>query len=202
MLDIIIKTIKEQKPETTSQLIELIQKTTNLQENEILNLLNQLETNTKIHYYMKPDTSSNSFTTFLFSIECACYWIIITLVLVSTFAVFTIPQDWYPLFYVRNILGVIFVLFLPGYTFIKVFFPAKVPNKTFSEPLANIERVALSVGISIALTSIVGLILYFSPIGIGVNQITLSILALTTIFATTAMIREYNAKTITIQNTI
>ena len=91
---------------------------------------------------------------FLFTSESAWYWTIIAVAIVALITVFTIPKDLYPLAYVRNVLGVIFVLFLPGYAFIKAFFPTKLPIKTSSESLDNIERVALSIGLSIALTSI------------------------------------------------
>lgn len=199
--DFIIKIVQEQKPETASQLIRFVHQTTNLSEKEIMNLLNQLEAEDKIHFNMKQELSSASIGTYLFTSESAWYWIIIAVAIATTITVFTIPQDWYPLAYVRNVLGVIFVLFLPGYAFIKAFFPAKVPIKTSSESLENIERVALSIGMSIALTSIVGLLLYYTPIGIGLTPITLSLLALTAVFATAAVAREYQAKSITIQRT-
>jgi hypothetical protein len=199
--DIIIKTMKEQKPETTSQLLGFIQKTTNLSEKEIINLLNQLESEDKIHFNMKQEKTFISFRTYLFSFESAWYWTIIAVALVTTLTVFTIPQDWYPLAYIRNVLGVIFVLFLPGYAFVKALFQKKVPIKTSSESFDTIERVVLSIGMSIALTPIVGLILYYTPLGIGLTPITLSLLALTAVFATAAVTREYLAKVTTIQQT-
>ena len=196
--DIIIKTMKEQKPQTTSQLIGLIQKTTNLSEEEIIILLNQLEAENKIHFNVKPETST-SFGTYLFSLESVWYWTIMAVALVTTLTVFTIPQDSFPLAYVRNVLGVIFVLFLPGYAFVKAIFQKKVPIKTTSESFDNIERLVLSIAMSIALTPMVGLILYYTPIGIGLTPITLSLLALTVLSATAGMAREYLAKSVTIQ---
>jgi uncharacterized membrane protein len=69
---------------------------------------------------------------------------------VTTVAVFTIPENAVPLVYLRSALGIIFVLFLPSFTFIKALFPAKVPIKTSSENMDTIERVALSFGMSLA----------------------------------------------------
>jgi uncharacterized membrane protein len=89
------------------------------------------------------------------------------------------------------VLGSIFVLWLPGYTFIKALFPTKVPIKTSSESLDTIERVALSSGMSLALVPIVGLLLNYTPWGIRLTPIVLSLLSLTTIFATVAIIREH-----------
>jgi uncharacterized membrane protein len=48
---------------------------------------------------------------------------------------------------------------------------------------------------SIALVPIVGLILNYTPWGIRLTPITISLLALTLVFATMAVVREYLAKT-------
>ena len=58
----------------------------------------------------------------------------------------------------------------------------------------TIERAVLSFGISLALVSIVGLILNYTPWGISLTPIALSLLALTIVFATAAVLREYQAK--------
>ncbi len=58
----------------------------------------------------------------------------------------------------------------------------------------TIERIALSFGMSLALVPIVGLILNYTPWGIRLTPITLSLLALTIVFATAAVLREYQAK--------
>jgi hypothetical protein len=199
--ELIIKIVQEQKPETARQLIKFVHQTTDLSEKEIVNLLSQLEADDKIHFNVKRELASDSIGTYLFTSEAEWYWTIIALAMVTTIIVFTIPQDWYPLAYIRNVLGVIFVLFLPGYAFTKTFFPSKLPIKTSSESLDMIERFALSIGLSIALVSIVGLLLYYTPLGIGLTEITLSLLALTAVFATAAVAREYQAKSVTIQRT-
>ena len=85
-------------------------------------------------------------------------------------------------------------MFLPGYAFIKALFPTTVPFKTSSENLDNIERIALSIGMSLALVPIVGLILNYTPWGIRLTPITLSLLALTIVFGTAAVLREYQVK--------
>jgi uncharacterized membrane protein len=92
------------------------------------------------------------------------------------------------------VLGSIFVLWLPGYTFIKALFPVEPPLKTSKESLDTIERIALSLGMSLALVPIVGLLLNYTPWGIRLTPIVLSLLALTLIFATAAVIREYQAQ--------
>jgi uncharacterized membrane protein len=113
---------------------------------------------------------------------------------VTTVTVFTIPENSVPLVYLRTALGIIFVLFLPGFAFIKALFPAKVPLKTSSEDIETIEHVALSFGMSLVLASTVALILNYTPWGIRLTPITLSLLALTIVFASAAILREYQAK--------
>ena len=194
--EIIINIVKEQKPETASQLIRFVQETTNLAEKEIVKFLNQLEEEDKIYFNTTREPESVSIVTYLFTFESVWYWTIVAVAIATVITVFIIPQELYPLVYVRNVLGVIFVLFLPGYSFVKAFFPVKVPIKTSSKSLDTIERVVLSIGLSIALTPMVGLILYYTPIGIGLTPITLSLLALTTAFSTAALVREYQAKSV------
>jgi uncharacterized membrane protein len=100
--------------------------------------------------------------------------------------VFTIPENAYPLVYVRYLLGSIFVLGLPGYSFIKALFPTK--------ELDNIERIALSIGTSMALVPITLLLVNYTTWGIETSPVTLAILALTTVFATAGLLREHEAK--------
>jgi uncharacterized membrane protein len=131
---------------------------------------------------------------YIISQKAAWYWTTITLAIATTITVFTIPENAYPIVYARSVLGTIFVLYLPGYTFIKALFPSKMPLKTSSDNMDNIERIALSLGMSIALTPIVGLILNYTPWGITLTPITLSLLALTIVFATAAILREHQSK--------
>ena len=105
-----------------------------------------------------------------------------------------IPEDAYPIVYVRYVLGSVFVLWFPGYAFIKALFPTQVPIPLGTEGLDNIERAALSAGMSIALVPLTGLFLNYTPWGIRTTPVTLSLLALTLIFATVAIIREYKAR--------
>lgn len=64
-----------------------------------------------------------------------------------------------PSIIVRVIFGLPFVLFFPGYSLILALFPKK-------DRMGNIERVALSFGLSIAVVPLIGLILNYTPLGI------------------------------------
>jgi uncharacterized membrane protein len=82
-----------------------------------------------------------------------------------------------------------------GFAFLKVLYPSKVPIATSSEDLDAVERVALSFGLRIALVAIDGLILNYTPLGIRLTPVTLSLFVLTLVFAVVGVFREYQAKT-------
>lgn len=68
----------------------------------------------------------------------------------------------------RKILGLIFVLFLPGYAATAALFPE-------NEQIDTIERVALSFGLSIAIVPLIGLALNFTEWGIRLDPILASV---------------------------
>jgi hypothetical protein len=124
---------------------------------------------------------------YLFSMHATWFWIITTLSIATTITVFTIPENAFPYVYIRYILGSIFVLFLPGFSLIKTLFPTK--------EIDNIERTALSIGMSLALVPLVGLLLNYTPWGIRLTPVTLSLLALTIALTITGLVREHQDKT-------
>ena len=193
--DLIIQTVKKEKPETAKQLTSLIQQTQGLQEIEITELLVELENENRLKFTKKQQTPSTNIKNYAHSKNATWFWIIVTIATLTTIAVFTIPEQAVPLVYLRSALGIIFVLFLPGFAFMKALFPVKVPVKTSSENMETIVRMVLSFGMSLALVPLVGLILNYTPLGIRLIPITLSLLALTIIVATAAVLREYQAKT-------
>ncbi|HUW43077.1 MAG TPA: DUF1616 domain-containing protein, partial [Thermoplasmata archaeon] len=65
---------------------------------------------------------------------------------------------------VRTVLGLIFILVLPGYVATAALFPNR-------ESIDAIERVALSIGLSIAIVPLAGLALNYTPFGIRLEPI-------------------------------
>jgi len=180
----IIQLIEDKKPRNIQQLVDLAKEETSIPKQDIIEHVLRLQSQGKITLKELPKPPPQKLDTYLKTKEAYWYWTTIVLTLATTLTVFTVPENVHPLSYIRNILGALFVLWLPGYTFIKALFPSKVPTKTSSENLDTIERVALSLGMSLALTPIVGLILNYTPWGITLTPITLSLLALTVVFAT------------------
>jgi hypothetical protein len=182
----ILELVKKEKPENIHQLLTLAKNKLSLNHKEALKHIIQLINNGKIKLKKPPKPPPQSLKTYIRSNETYWFWATTTLAIATAIAVFTIPEKAYPLVYARYVLGSIYVLWLPGYTFIKALFPEK--------ELDNIERLALSIGLSLALVPIVGLFLNYTPWGIRLTPITLSLLALTITFATAALMREYQTK--------
>lgn len=84
---------------------------------------------------------------------------------------------------VRVALGLPFALFFPGHTLIAALFPAR-------DDLSGIERVALSFGLSIALVPLIGLILNYTPWGIRLYPILLTLLVFTILLSVIAIYRR------------
>jgi uncharacterized membrane protein len=176
--------VKTRQPSTVKELVRFVQDEFFIPEEEITRCIIDLSNKGKIKFidYPLPKT----FKGYIFSVKATWYWVVLASVIATTMIVFTIPEDIYPAVYIRYTFGFIFVLFFPGYSFIKVLFPA--------EELYNIEKVALSIGMSLVLVAINGLLLNYTPWGIRTTSVTLSLLAITIIFATAAIIREQQAR--------
>jgi len=182
----IIQTVKESKPENVKQLIKLVQEKLPLSEREIFNRILYLQEKEELHLEPHQTLTPQKLTTYLSSSQVYWYWITVILASTTALLVFIIPENAFPLVYARYILGSIFVLWLPGYTLIKALFPEK--------ELDSVERVALSIAMSLALVPITGLLLNYTAWGIRLTPITISLLALTLTFATAAIVRERRAK--------
>jgi len=83
----------------------------------------------------------------------------------------------------RIVLGLLLVLCFPGYVLLATMFPRQ-------GNLKGVERVALSLGLSIALVPLLGLILNFTPWGIRLTPIVLSLSLWTVLFAGVAWHRR------------
>jgi hypothetical protein len=191
---LIVKIIKKQKPETTQQLVKLLQEKTNLPYDELNKFLIQLESEDIIHFTKKEILPPQTFQKYILSSKVAWYWLSTAFAMATALTVFTIPNASYPLEYIRITIGLTYVLFVPGYVFLKMVFPSKLPIRTDSVNMDMIERISLSIGMSLALLPIVGLMLNFTPWGVRFVPITLSLLALTIVFATIAVLQEYIGK--------
>jgi uncharacterized membrane protein len=83
----------------------------------------------------------------------------------------------------RIIFGLLMILFIPGYVLIVTLFPGK-------DDLEGIERLALSFGLSIIIVPLIGLVLNFTPWGIRLDPIVISLVAFTAVIIFLAQYRR------------
>jgi hypothetical protein len=84
----------------------------------------------------------------------------------------------------RIVFGSLFVLFLPGYSLIEALYPRE-------DELSPLERLALSIGLSLALVPLVGLVLNYTPWGIRLNPIMAALSTLTLALLLVASYRKF-----------
>lgn len=84
--------------------------------------------------------------------------------------------------FIRTILGLLLILFVPGYSLIAALFPR-------NDDLDGIERAALSFGLSVFLTALIGLALHYTSWG-RLTPILISLSAFTIIMVLLAFLRR------------
>lgn len=99
-------------------------------------------------------------------------------------AIYLIPSD-FPLVTLRWISASVFVLFIPGYAAVEALFPEK-------SQMDSLERFALGIGLSLALDALAGLLLNFTPWGIALLPLVITLSILTVGFAGIACVRQYS----------
>jgi uncharacterized membrane protein len=86
--------------------------------------------------------------------------------------------------YLRYVLGTIFVLYIPGMSLIEALYPDE-------KSLSPLEKLALSIGLSLALVPLVGLVLNYTPWGIRLDPILASLTSLSLALLFTAAYRKF-----------
>jgi len=113
-------------------------------------------------------------------------WFWVSVILVVLTLGFVYVTEYLPILTpVRYVLGSIYVLFLPGYSLVEALYPRE-------GDLTPLERVALSIGLSLAVTPLIGLILNYTPWGIRLPAIITSTTILIITMLTTSLHRKYN----------
>jgi hypothetical protein len=143
---------------------------------EIQNAVKKLESEKKI-MLLEPDTKGHFFDYILRSYNGLSLWLTTAATCLIMALVFLLPNI-EPWSYMRMITGAVFVLFIPGNALVQLLFAHRNMEQT--------EQMVLTVGLSIALISIIGLMLKYilsaltvesAIISIGMLSITISAVA-------------------------
>ncbi len=133
--------------------------------------------------YIDVTNDATSYLSYLKSPRASWLWTLLLLAITTDILVFTVTSP--PYVYLRYIFGSIFVLFLPGYSLIEALYPKP-------ESLQPLERLALSIGLSLAIVPLVGLVLNYTPWGIRLTPIVFSLTILTILLSLYSSYKKYN----------
>jgi len=170
---------------TSKQLYEtLVLEFPNLTEDKFADLIQQLVRRGQIDAYGEGSRKS-TLQNYLASWEKSLWFYASIIASVSSaLAAYMIPAN-SPLLVLRWVLGLLFLLFLPGYVAIQAIFP--------SAELYGFDRLALSVAVSIVLDMFSGLALNYTPWRIRLTPILLLLGTLTICLAILALTRQFGA---------
>jgi len=188
----LLNSIEKQNPENLDKLIQKTRDWTKLSEDEIIDLLVELEAEKEIKL-VKSSFIQKGWR-FSLSSETFWYWVIIFLCSITIGFVFFVPDDIGSLLYVQYLVGIPFVLYLPGYALMNTVFPNGVLKTTGQTSLGLIERVVMNFSFSLALTAILSFILTYTPWGLTSSTLVLSMSAFTITLSTYNVVRNYREK--------
>ena len=179
----LIRVIGNDHPETLEKAIKLARLRLADCDEETTDSVLRLESQGRILFEKAPAVVPSSLTGFFLSGWALWFWAVFVLAVATSVMVFVVPENAFPMVYARYMFGAVLVLFLPGYSLIRALFGSK--------ELDNVERLALSVGLSLALVPLAGLLLNYSPWGIRTVPVTFSLLGLTVVFAVAGVVRDF-----------
>lgn len=131
-----------------------------------------------------------TFLRYLFSSHVIWFWLLVCSIVITLLLVYLVPQV-PPFTYMRYAFGSLFVLYLPGAALIELLYPKP-------SDLSQLERLALSIGLSLALVPLVGLILNYTPWGIRLNPVITSLSMLALALAVGAAARKFSLLKLTL----
>lgn len=188
----ILKVCQEAGPQTVEQLANRIEKEIRAPRKEILETLFRLQRDGKLDLRRPLPQSPLGFFSFAKAEKSFWYWETLAISIATMLTVLLIPEDSFPWTYVRYGFGAAAIIWLPGYALTKALFPGTSSRST-GNSLDIIERIALSLLMSVVVVIFVGLVLNYTVFGIRPTPVVLSLMALTVIFATTGITRQFSS---------
>jgi len=181
--ELILKVAKEKEPKTADDLVKLVLEQRSTSKERIVEEILTLNNEGKLSLKQVQLPSQTYFRTYILSTHCTWFWITSALTLSAAIAATVIPENAFPYAYARYVLGSLYVMFLPGYALVRAAFAKK--------ELERLEQIVFSIILSITLVILTSLLLNYTPFGITLTPIVLSLLGMTLLFSTIALIREY-----------
>lgn len=179
---VVLKIIETRQPKNVKELVQLVQEQVDTSLEDIKREVKNLQQKGLITIE-EPKTFANRYTDFLSSKKSLWFWVTIALTFLAFISVIFFPESGTPLSYPRYAFGFIFLVFLPGYCLTEALFPRK-------DAMDEIERLTFSVGLSFAVTALVGLFLSFTPFRLTLTTALVTLGSIVIVLALVAFKRK------------
>ena len=183
---IILEIVETKQPKNVRELVQLVQEQVDASLEDIASEVKDLQQKGLI-VLEEPTTRPHRFSDFLSSTKSLWFWVTICLIFFAFISILFFPETGTPLSYLRYAFGFILAVFLPGYCLTETLFPRK-------NAMDEIERFTFSVGLSFAVTALVGLFLSFTPFGLTLSTALLTLGSIVIFLAIVALNRKYKAE--------
>lgn len=180
---VLIDNTLKKRPATVAQLARLVREVNPVDEVQFVEVVRDMVRNKSL-LLDEPSYEIETSLDYLFTITLSGWlWMALGGVALSLFVVM-LSSDTFPWVIPRWIIGSVFVLYLPGYGLLQLLFPK-------GSDLDSLERFALNIGLSLAVVPLIGLLLNFTPWGIRLVPIAVSLGIFTILALVGAAIRKY-----------
>jgi len=182
---VILDVLDTKQPSNVKELIQLVQKQIDATLEDIEKEVKKLHKKGLVS--LEEPIRRKTFISFLSTKTSRWFWLIIGTSLLSFASILFLPEIATPQSYLRYIFGFVLIAFLPGYCLTETLFPKETT-------LDIIERFTFSIGLSFAITALVGLFLSFTPIGLTLKTSLPALGSIVIIVAILALIRKYKTQ--------
>jgi len=183
---VILEILETKQPENVKELVQLVQEQVDTTPEDIKKEVKKLHRKELVSIE-EPTRHKENFSSFLSLRKSRWFWIVIGTSILSFVSILFIPETGTPLSYLRYIFAFVLVAFLPGYCLTETLFPRE-------DALDIIERLTFSIGLSFAVTALVGLFLSFTPLSLTLTTALPALGSLVIVLAIVALIRKYKTQ--------
>ena len=186
---VILKVVETRKPKNVRELVQLVQEQVGASFEEITREVKKLQQKGLVVLEELEELTilKHRFVDFLFSKKSLWFWVTIGLTFFAFISILFFPESGTPLSYLRYAFGFLFAVLLPGYCLTETLFPRK-------NAIDEVEKFTFSVGLSFAVTALVGLFLSFTPLGLTLATALLALGSLSILLAIVALLRKHKAE--------
>jgi len=183
---VILDILETKQPRNVKELVQLVQEQVDAKLEDIEKEVKSLHRKGLVSLE-EPTRNKENFSAFISPRKSRWFWIVIGTSILSFISILFIPETGTPLSYLRYIFAFVLVAFMPGYCLTETLFPTE-------DALDIIERFTFSIGLSFAVTALVGLFLSFTPLSLTLATALPALGSLVIVLAIVALIRKYKTQ--------